>query len=104
MAQQDPRCLWSAGTQVRSLAWQSGLTIQCCCYFSVGCSCGSDLIPSLGTAYAWGWQKTNKITSILVERPHKPTALFGEMAVSAVWNHIVRKHLRRVRQQERMLF
>ena len=55
MVQQDLRYLSSTGTQVLSLAWQSGLRIW------LGCSYGSDLIPGPGTPpYAVGQPKKKK--------------------------------------------
>ena len=50
MAQQNGPHLGSAGTHVPSLAQHSGLRIQCCHSFGLGCS--SDLILDPGTPYA----------------------------------------------------
>jgi len=44
--------LGNAGTQVRSLAWHSGLRIQHCHSCSLGGDSSSDLIPGPGTPYA----------------------------------------------------
>ena len=60
MGQKDGQCLGSGGTQVRSLAWHSGLRIQCGCNIGSGRDCGSDLIPGPGTPYAAGQPKTKK--------------------------------------------
>ena len=54
MAQWDWWCLWNAGTQVRSLAWHSGLRIWHHHSCSIGHHRGSDLVPGLGTPYAMG--------------------------------------------------
>ena len=43
--------LWSAGTQVWSLAWHSGLRIWCCRSCCIDHNCGSDLVPGLETAF-----------------------------------------------------
>ena len=51
------QCLWSAGTQVRSLAWHNGLRIWCCCSCSLGRDCGSDLFSGLRTPHAIQWPK-----------------------------------------------
>ena len=48
--------LGSAGMQVQSLAWHSGLRIWSCCS-SLGRDCGCDLIPGRGTPYAAGMLK-----------------------------------------------
>ena len=56
VAQQDRQHLGRAGTQVPSPAWHSGLGIG----NGLGQDCGSDLIPGLGTPYAWGGQKRKK--------------------------------------------
>ena len=52
--------------QVQSLAQHSGLRIWCCHSCSLGHSCGSNLIPGLGTPYALGGgQKRKKREEIL---------------------------------------
>ena len=60
MLQWDQRSLGSAGMQVRSLAWLSGLRIWHCCTCALSRDCGSDLIPGRGTAYAVGRPKKEK--------------------------------------------
>ena len=50
---------WGHGDAGLSLARHSGLRIWGCCSRGLGCSCGSDLIPGLGTPYTAGRQ-TNK--------------------------------------------
>ena len=60
MAQQDQQRLWSAGTQVQSQAWHSGLTIQGFRSCSFGHDCDSNLISGLGTSHAMGWPKMKK--------------------------------------------
>ena len=60
VAQQDQQCLWSAGMQVRIPAQHSGLRIWRCCTCSVGCNCGSHLIPDPGTLYASGDPRKKK--------------------------------------------
>ena len=57
VAQQDQLCLWFAGTQVQSPA-QHRLRIQLS--YGIGCNCGSDLIPGLGTTYTTGRPKRKK--------------------------------------------
>ena len=57
--QWDRRHLGSIGTQVQSLAHNSGLRMQHCHSCSLGGNCGSDLIPGLGTPYAMGWERKN---------------------------------------------
>lgn len=57
MAQQDQRCLGSAGTKVQALARHSGLRIWPCRGCGLGGSRNSDLIPGLGTACAAGRSK-----------------------------------------------
>ena len=47
-------------TQVWSLAWHSGLRIQHCCHWDIGCNCSSDLTPGLGTPYTMGPKKKRK--------------------------------------------
>ena len=44
-------------TQVQSPAWHNGLKDQVLPQLQVGCNCGSDLIPGLGTPHAMGWPK-----------------------------------------------
>ena len=56
----DWQHLGSTGTQVRSLAWHSGLRIWCCCSCSLCCSGGSNLIPGLELHMPWGSQKEKK--------------------------------------------
>ena len=60
MAQQDQWCLWSAGTQVRSLVRLHGLRILCCHSCGTGRNCGLDLIFGLGALYALGRPKKRK--------------------------------------------
>ena len=63
VVQRDWQHLGSAGMQVRSLAWHSGLRIWRCHSCGLGCDCSSDLIPGLGTPHATSWPKlkqTNK--------------------------------------------
>ena len=52
--------LWSAGTQVWSLAWHSGLRIWCCRSCCIDHNCGSDLVPGLETQHSMGWPKKKK--------------------------------------------
>ena len=63
-------CLGSAGTQFRFWssvsAWHSVLRIQCCCSYSLGCDCHSDLIPGLGIPYATRWPKRKKVIGIRI--------------------------------------
>ena len=54
MVQWDWRCLGSAGSQVRSSDPHRGSRIRRCCSCSLGCDCGSDLIPDPETPYAVG--------------------------------------------------
>ena len=61
MVQQDWRYLWSAGTQIRSLAQLSGLRIWRCHSCSIGHNCSSDLICSLGTPCAEAQAKKKKM-------------------------------------------
>ena len=60
LVQRDQQHLCSTGTQVPSPPWNKGLRIWCCLSCSIGCNCGSDLIPSLATPYASGGQKRKK--------------------------------------------
>ena len=60
VAQQDQQHFGSAETEVWSPAWHSGLRIQRCCSWSLGDSCGLDLITGLGTPYAMGQRKEEK--------------------------------------------
>ena len=53
----DWQHLWSAGMQVQSPAQHSGLRIQCCHSYRVGCNCSLDLIPGPGTPYTMGRPK-----------------------------------------------
>ena len=61
VVEQGWQCLGNAGMgmQIPSLAQHSGLRIWHCCSCSLGCSCGSDLIPGLGIPYAV-WQPKKK--------------------------------------------
>ena len=52
--------LGATGAQVQSLTWHSGLAIQCCCSYILGCHSGSDLFPGQGAPYATGWPKMTK--------------------------------------------
>ena len=68
VVQWDWWCLWSTGTQVRSLAWHSELKICHCHRRCIGRRCGSDLIPGPETPYATGQprkKKKKKIESLL---------------------------------------
>ena len=60
LEQQDQWCLGSAETQVRSLAWHSGLRIRRCHSCSFGHNYSSDLIPDQGTPHAVGRPKKEK--------------------------------------------
>ena len=51
---------WEHWVQVQSPVWHNGLRIQHCRRCGLGCNCGSDLIPGLGTSYAKGSQKRKK--------------------------------------------
>ena len=53
-------CFRSAGTQVQSPAWHSGLRVWHCRICGLGGNCGSDPIPGLGTPYVEGWLKKEK--------------------------------------------
>ena len=53
--------LGSAGIWVWSPVQHSVLRIQYCHSCSLGCNCRSGLIPCLGTPYASGWPKVEKI-------------------------------------------
>ena len=53
------------GEQVKSLSqevllWHGGLRIQCCHSCALGCICGSDLIPGLGTSICHGCSQKEK--------------------------------------------
>ena len=61
VVQWDQQHLWSAGMQVRSPAWHSGLRIPHCHRYGLDHNCSSDLIPGLGTPYAMGWPKKEKV-------------------------------------------
>ena len=54
-------CLVSVAAQFQSLAWHSGLKIQCCYNCGVDCSYSSDLIPSLGTSICRGCSQNKQI-------------------------------------------
>lgn len=60
MAQWDQWHLGNAGMQVHSLAWNSGLTIQCCYNCGLCHNCGSDLIPGWGVPCAEGRPKKKR--------------------------------------------
>ena len=45
----------SAAAKVWSLAQHRGLRICCCCTCSIGCRCGLDSIPDLGTSICHGY-------------------------------------------------
>ena len=60
VAQRDWLGLCSTGMQVRSPAQHSGLRFQHCHSCGIGCNCGSDMIPGLGTPYAVGWPEKEK--------------------------------------------
>ena len=57
VTQQDRRHHGSAGMQVRTLAWHSGLRIRNCCSCTLGHKYNSDLIPGLVIPYAAGQPK-----------------------------------------------
>ena len=54
--------LVSVEVPVRSLAWNGGLKIPCCCSCGVGCSSGLDSIPGPGTSISPGdgWKRKKK--------------------------------------------
>lgn len=64
MGQWDQWRLWTAGTQVQSLTWRSRLRIQC----GIGRNCDVDLIPGLGTLYAFGEAKKKKKANLEKEK------------------------------------
>ena len=66
--QWDQWHLYSAGTQVQSLAWHGGLRIPSCRSCGIGCNCGLDLILSLGIPYALGQPKKERKES---KREHR---------------------------------
>ena len=70
MAHGAQRCLCSAGTQVPSQAWHSGLKIWCSHNHSTGHNWDSDLIPSLGTPYTVGLPKKKKKENKHNKNPH----------------------------------
>ena len=55
---QDLQCLCSSRFWVQPPVWHNGLRIQ------LGCNCGSDLTPVLGTPYALGWLKRKKTLAL----------------------------------------
>ena len=57
--------LWSARTQVQSLAWHSGLRILCCCHCGIGSNGSLHLIPGLGTPCAMGQAGKKKKSQLL---------------------------------------
>ena len=57
MVQWDQQHLGNTVSWLQFLAWHSCLRICCCCSFSLGGKCGSDLIPGPGTPYATGQPK-----------------------------------------------
>ena len=64
--------LESAGKQVQSPAWHSGLRIQHCRSCGLGHDCSLDLIPGLGTPYASGRPKM-----VVVKEASKSLFSFG---------------------------
>ena len=64
VVQWHQQCLWSTGTQVQYLAWQSGLRIQCCYSCNIGCNYSLDLILGLETSYSVGQPKREKKTHL----------------------------------------
>ena len=58
MVQWDWWLRGSAGTQVQSPAWHSGLRIWGCCSFGLGHNCGWD--PGTSYALVWSEKKTEK--------------------------------------------
>ena len=70
LSQRDRWHLGSAGTQVWSPAWHSGLRIQSCCHFGLGRNYSSDLIPGLGNSICLGVAKK--------EKKKKPSAFIYE--------------------------
>ena len=60
VAQRDQKCLGSTETQVRSLAWHSGLRIWHCCSCGLDHNCSLDLILGPGTPCAMGQPKKKK--------------------------------------------
>ena len=50
--------------QVWFSAWYSGLRIQHCCSYSIGCSCVSDSIPGPGTSICHGCRKKKNHQSL----------------------------------------
>ena len=74
MVQWNQQSLCSAGTQIQSLAWYSGLRIQHCHSCGIGCSCGSDLIPGPGIPYARDpyVAAKRKIVPIVVQQVRDP--------------------------------
>ena len=60
MAQWDWPRLGSAGTQVQSLAWHSGLRIQRSHSCGLSHNCSSDLIPGPGAPHSLGRPKKEK--------------------------------------------
>ena len=64
------------GTQVQSPAQHSGLRIWCRRSWGIGHSCGSDMIPSLGTPHATGQPKKKKKILFYNSGPHIINAVY----------------------------
>ena len=61
MAQQVKDLALSLKQRFQYLARHSGLRMQCCCSYGVGCNCGSDSIPDLGISlYLWPGKKKKR--------------------------------------------
>lgn len=54
---------WDAGSIP---VWPSGLSIQHCQSYGLGCNCSSNLILSLGILYAMGWPKKKEKKKIFI--------------------------------------
>ena len=90
VAQRNQRHLWSAGTQVQSPAWQSGLRIPHCHSCGIGHSCGSDLIPGPGTPPAVGWPKKRRRRRKKKKKPMRGDVsnTFGLFPIAALTNSV----------------
>ena len=64
----DPQPFGRTGTQAGSPARHTGLTIKHCCSCSLGRNSSLDLIPGLGTPYAFNDQKKKKRERKMVMR------------------------------------
>ena len=76
--------LGSAGTQVQSPAWDSGLRIWHCCSCGLGRSYSLDLIPGPGIPYAAGGPKEKKVSklSLLTDEYTKVWYIYGGAPLS----------------------